>query len=82
MSMIDPRGTQPEALVSIVESARAKDVNPDKPSIVANKQTRPVSIDPEMKKDTEAKALREGVMNLDVGAAEAIDKRPSRSAMK
>ena len=82
MSMIDPRGTQPEALVSIVESARAEDVKQDKPSIVANKQIRPDPIDPDMKKDTEAKALRKSVMDLDVGSAEAIDKLPSRNAEK
>lgn len=82
MSMIDPRGTQPEALVSIVESARAKDVKPDKLNTVANKQTRQDPTDPDMKTDTEAKVLRESVMDLDVGAAEAIDKRPSHNAMK
>lgn len=82
MSMIDPKGRQPEALARFAEAARNDDGKPDKPGLVADKQTKPIPVDPKLKPDAATKVLREGVMHRDEGADEAIDKLPGRIAKK
>ena len=82
MSMIDPKGRQPEALARFAEAARSDDGKPDKPGLVADKQTKPIPVDPKLKQDAATKVLREGVMHRDEGADEAIDKLPDRIAKK
>jgi hypothetical protein len=82
MSMIDPKGAQPEALARFAESARNAGGKPDKPGLEADKQTKPVPTDPKLKQDAATKVLREGVMHRDEGADEAIDKLPDRIAKK
>ncbi|MFN0194842.1 MAG: hypothetical protein ACKVP5_23170 [Aestuariivirga sp.] len=82
MSMIDPKGSQPEALAQFAESARNDTDKPDKPGLVANKQTKPIPTDPKLKHDAATKVLREGVMHRDEGAEEAIDKLPDRIEKK
>lgn len=82
MSMIDPKGVQPETLSRFAESARKDDPTPEKPGLVANKQTKPIPTDPKLKQDAATKVLREGVMHRDEGADEAIAKLPDRIAKK
>ena len=82
MSKIDPKGVQPEALSRFAEAARQDDDKPDKPGLVADKQTKPIPVDPKLKQDAATKVLREGVMHRDEGADEAIDKLPGRIAKK
>ena len=82
MSIIDPKGSQPEALARFAESARNKGGQPDKPGLVADKQTKPIPADPKVKQDAATKVLREGVMHRDEGADEAINKLPDRIAKK
>ena len=78
MSMIDPKGAQPEALAQLAESARHAGGKPAKPGLAAGKKTAPVPTDPMLKQDAATKVLREGVMHRDEGAREAIDKLPDR----
>lgn len=82
MSMIDPKGAQPEALSQLAESAREVGGKPAKPGLKADKKTAPVPTDPALKQDAATKVLREGVMHRDEGAREAIDKLPDRTAKK
>ena len=82
MSMIDPKGSQPEALARFAESARNDDSKPDKPGLKADKQTKPIPTDPKLKQVAATKVLREGVMHRDEGAEEAIEKLPDRTAKK
>lgn len=82
MSMIDPKGSQPEALAQLAESARDASGKPAKPSLEAGKKTAPVPTDPLLKQDAATKVLREGVMHRDECAKEAIDKLPDRAARK
>ena len=82
MTMIDPKGTQPEALARFGESARKTDGQPNKPGLVANKQTKPIPVEPKLKQDAATKVLREGVLHRDEGADEAIDKLPDRITKK
>ncbi len=82
MSMIDPKGVQPEALSRFAESARDNEATADKPGLVANKQTKPIPTDPKLKQGAATKVLREGVLHRDEGADEAIAKLPDRIAKK
>ena len=81
-SKIDPKGKQPEALAKFAESARDKDAAPDRPGLLADKQTAVIPTDPDLKQDAATKVLREGVLHRDQGAEEAIDRLPDRTAKK
>jgi hypothetical protein len=82
MSMIDPKGSQPEALARFGESARNEGGKPDKPGLNADNDTAPIPTDLKLKQDAATKVLREGVIDRDEGAEEAIDKLPDRIAKK
>lgn len=82
MSMIDPKGSQPEALAQLAESARDTDGEPAKPSLAAGVKTAPIPTDPKLKHDAATTVLREGVTHRDEGASEAIDILPDRAARK
>ena len=81
-SMIDPKGTQPEALAQFAESARDKDAAPDRPGLEADQETAAIPTDPKLKQDAATKVLREGVLHRDQGAKEAIDRLPDRMVKK
>lgn len=80
--MIDPKGTQPEALAKFGESARHKDAEPKKPGLKADKETAAIPTDPALKQDAATKVLREGVLHRDQGAKEAVDRLPDRIKKK
>lgn len=80
MSMIDPKGAQPEALAKLAEVARNHDGQPVRDGVTADQETVPMPTDPKLKQDAATRVLREGVTKLDQGAEEAIDKLPDRMA--
>jgi hypothetical protein len=82
MSMIDPKGTQPELLAKLAKSARNNSGKPDKSGLEADRETAAIPTDPALKQDAATKVLREGVTHRDQGAEEAIDKLPDRVAKK
>jgi hypothetical protein len=82
MSMIDPKGTQPEALAKFAEVARNDNGEPVKDGVLADHETAPIPTDPKLKQDAATKVLREGVTHKDQGAKQAIDKLPDRTAKK
>lgn len=82
MSMIDPKGTQPEALAKFGEVARNDDGKPVRNGLEADKQTRAVPTDPKLKQDAATKVLREGITHTEQGAQEALDKLSDRAAKK
>ena len=82
MTMIDPKGSRPEALAKFAEVARHDDGNPVREGIEATEETASIPTDPTLKQDAAAKVLREGVLHHRQGAWEAIKKLPDRTAKK
>ena len=82
MSMIDPKGVQPEALAKLAQVSRNDDGQPVKDGVLADRETAAIPTDPKSKQDAATKVLREGVTHRDQGAKEAIDKLPDRTAKK
>ena len=82
MTMIDPKGSRPEALAKFAEVARNDDGNPVREGIEATEETAPIPTNPELKQDAATKVLREGVLHRKQGAKEAIEKLPDRTAKK
>jgi hypothetical protein len=81
-SMIDPKGTQPEALAKLAQVARNDEGEPVNEGVLASHETAPISTDPKLKQDAGKKVLNEGVTHREQGAKEAIDKLPDRTAKK
>jgi hypothetical protein len=73
-------GERPEALAKFAEVARNRDGKPVRTGIEATPETSPIPTDPLQKQDAATKVLREGVLNQDQGADEAIDRLPDRTA--
>ena len=82
MSMIDPKGVQPEALAKLAEASRNDNGQPVKDGVLADHETAAIPTDPKLKQDAATKVLREGVTHHEQGAKEAIDKLPDRTAKK
>jgi hypothetical protein len=82
MTMIDPKGSRPEALAKFAEVARNDDGNPVREGIEATEETAPIPTNPNLKQDAATKVLREGVLHRKQGAKEAIEKLPDRTAKK
>ena len=80
MNMINPKGTQPEALAKFAKAARNDSSKPDKVGLVAERETSAIPTDPKLEQDAATKVLREGVIHRDQGAKEAIDRLPDRTA--
>ncbi len=80
MSMINAKGTQPEALAKFAKAARNISGKPDKGGLAAEKETSAMPTDPRLKQDAATKVLQEGVTHRDQGAKEAIDRLPDRTA--
>ena len=73
-------GERPEALAKFAEVARNDDGRPVRNGIEATAETSPIPTDPVQKQDAATRVLREGVLNQDQGADEAIDRLPDRTA--
>lgn len=82
MTMIDPKGSRPEALAKFAEVARNDDGNPVREGVEATKETAPIPTDPKLKQNAATKVLREGVLHRNQGAKEAIEKLPDRTAKR
>ena len=82
MSMIDPKGVQPEALAKLAEVSRNDNGQPVKDGVLADHETAAIPTDPKLKQGAATKVLREGVTHHEQGAKEAIDKLPDRTAKK
>ena len=82
MSMIDPKGAQPEALAKFAEVSRNDNGEPVKNGVLADQETAAIPTDPKLKQDAATKVLREGVTHKDQGAKQAINKLPDRTAKK
>ena len=80
--MIDPKGSQPEALAKFAEVARNDDGNPVREGVEAMEETAQIPINPKLKQDAATKVLREGVLHRKQGGKEAIEKLPDRTAKK
>jgi hypothetical protein len=72
-------GERPEALAKFAEVARNNDGRPVRNGIQATTETAPIPMDPTLKQHAATRVLREGVLNTDQGAEEAIDKLPDRT---
>ncbi|RDJ21652.1 hypothetical protein DWF00_25155 [Bosea caraganae] len=70
---------QPEALATFAAAARKDGKKPDEIGLEATLETAPIPTDPAKKADAATKVLREGVLNTDQGADEAIDRLPDRT---
>ena len=73
-------GERPEALAKFAEVARNGDGKPVRNGTEATAETAPIPTDPTQKQDAATRVLREGVLQQDQGADEAIDKLPDRTA--
>jgi hypothetical protein len=73
-------GERPEALAKFAEVARNEDGKPVRTGVEATDQTAPIPTDPTKKQDAATRILREGVLQQDQGAAEAVDRLPDRTA--
>ena len=82
MTMIDPKGSRPEALAKFAEVARNNDGNPVREGIEATEETAPIPTNSKLKQDAATKVLREGVLHRNQGAKEAIEELPDRTAKK
>jgi hypothetical protein len=82
MSIIDPKGSRPEALAKFAEVARNDDGKPVREGVEATKETAPIPTDPKLKQNAATKVLREGVLHRKQGAKEAIEKLPDRTAKR
>jgi hypothetical protein len=80
--MIDPKGTQPEALAKLAQVSRNDEGEPVNEGVLASKETAAIPTNPKLKQDAATKVLNEGVTHHDQGAKEAIDKLPDRTARK
>lgn len=72
-------GQQPEALATFAASARNDASKPAAIGLTATPETEPLAIAPEAKADAATKVLREGVLDRDQGADEAVDALPDRT---
>lgn len=82
MSVIDPKGTQPEALAKLAKSARRDDGTAVRDGLKADRETSAIATDPKLEQDAATKVLQEGVTHHDHGAKEAIDRLPDRTEKK
>ena len=82
MSMIDPKGAQPEPLAKLAEVSRNDSGKPVKDGVFADRETAPLAADPKLEHDAATKVLREGVTHRPQGAKRAIKKLPDRTAKK
>jgi hypothetical protein len=82
MSVIDPKGMQPEALAKFAEVSRHGSGEPLRDGVTADFETAPIPTDPKLKQDAATKVMREGVLHRKQGAREAIDKLPDRAAKR
>jgi hypothetical protein len=82
MSFIDPKGTQPEALVRVDETAREKSSKSGKPGLLSDRHTATIPTALKLKQDAAKKVYLEGVTDHDQGAKEMIDHLPDRTARK
>jgi hypothetical protein len=73
-------GERPEALAKFAEVARNDDGKPVRNGTEANAENAPIPMDPAQKQDAATRVLREGVLQQDQGAEEAIDRLPDRTA--
>jgi hypothetical protein len=73
-------GERPEALAKFAEVARNDDGKPVRNGTEANAENAPIPMDPAQKQDAATRVLREGVLQQDQGADEAIDSLPDRTA--
>jgi hypothetical protein len=73
-------GERPEALAKFAEVARNGDGKPVRNGTEATSETAPIPTDPTQKQDAATRVLREGVLQQDQGADEAIDRLPDRTA--
>lgn len=73
---------QPEALATFAASARNAGKKPKEIGLEATRETKPIPTDPKRKHDAARKVLREGVLDKDQGADEAIDALPDRTRAK
>ena len=73
-------GERPEALAKFAEVARNDDGKPVRNGTQANAENAPIPMDPTQKQDAATKVLREGVLQQDQGADEAVDQLPDRTA--
>ncbi len=72
-------GERPEALAKFAEVARNRDGKPVRNGTEATAETAPIPTDPTQKQDAATRVLREGVLQQDQGADEAIDQLPDRT---
>lgn len=74
-----PEGQQPEALATFAATARNDGKKPDDIGLTATAETRPLPASSEKKAEAATKVLREGVLERDQGADEAVDALPDRT---
>ena len=74
-----PKGQQPEALATFAASARNDARKPDEVGLTATSETAPLGTSSEKKAQAANKVLREGVLQRDQGADEAVDALPDRT---
>ncbi|RYE35130.1 MAG: hypothetical protein EOP23_01445 [Hyphomicrobiales bacterium] len=70
---------QPEALATFAASARNDGKKPENIGLHATDETKAIPTDPKKKADAATKVLREGVLDKDQGADEAVDDLPDRT---
>ena len=73
------KGQQPEALATFAASARNDGKKPDDIGLTATPETAPLTTSSEKKAEAATKVLREGVLERDQGADEAVDALPDRT---
>lgn len=73
------KGQQPEALATFAATARNDGKKPDDIGLTATAETGPLPASSEKKAEAATKVLREGVLERDQGADEAVDALPDRT---
>jgi hypothetical protein len=79
MSNSHSKGQQPEALATLAAAARHGGKKPERLGLSATGETSALPTSPDAKSDAANRVLREGVLNRDQGAAEAVDALPDRT---
>ncbi|PZO03877.1 MAG: hypothetical protein DCF30_01855 [Hyphomicrobiales bacterium] len=74
-----PDGQQPEALATFAASARNDARKPEDIGLTATPETAPLATPSQKKAEAATKVLREGVLERDQGADEAVDALPDRT---
>lgn len=73
------KGQQPEALATFAAAARNDGKKPDDIGLTATPESAPIPASSEKKAQAASKVLREGVLQRDQGADEAVDALPDRT---